>query len=63
MFDNCSTVNGTPLPSKVLGQPNFTSSCATGTPLNQMDGPAGLFVDSTGILWVSDLIVKGFNYY
>jgi len=55
MFKNCSTLTGIPLASQVLGQPNFTSGCASGTALNQMSIPFGLFFDlTTGILWVTD---------
>jgi len=37
----------------VLGQPDFTSNAAHATQIG-MDGPAGVFVDASGRLWVAD---------
>jgi DNA-binding beta-propeller fold protein YncE len=37
----------------VLGQPNFTSSTSA-TTQNGMDSPRGVFLDSSGRLWVAD---------
>ncbi|MBI5933760.1 MAG: NHL repeat-containing protein [Chloroflexi bacterium] len=53
-FDNASSKSNGAAPDRVLGQPDFSTGTpgATASKLNQ---PMGVFADSNGRLWVTDL--------
>ena len=52
-FDNASFKTSGSSADLVLGQSNFTTN-SSGTSVNKMKGPVGVFVDGTERLWVTD---------
>ena len=52
-FDNASYKTSGSSADLVLGQSNFTTN-SSGTSVNKMKGPVGVFVDGTKRLWVTD---------
>jgi predicted esterase/sugar lactone lactonase YvrE len=52
-FDNASSRSNGSSADAVLGQPNFTTN-TSGTTVNKMNGPVGIFVSGAGRLWVTD---------
>ena len=52
-FDNASSKTSGSSADLVLGQSNFTTN-SSGTSINKMKGPVGVFVDGTERLWVTD---------
>ncbi len=52
-FDNASAIVTGAEANGVIGQPDFTTN-STGTTAEKLGGPVGIYVDYTGVLWVSD---------
>jgi predicted esterase/sugar lactone lactonase YvrE len=52
-FDNASSRSSGSSADAVLGQSDFTTN-TSGTTANKMNGPVGIFVSSSGRLWVTD---------
>jgi len=52
-FDNASSKLSGSSADVVLGQTNFTTN-TSGTSVNKLKGPVGVFVDGNGRLWVTD---------
>ncbi|MES2921855.1 MAG: Ig-like domain-containing protein [Verrucomicrobiota bacterium] len=53
MFEAASYRNTQAYPDRVYGQPDFTTN-TSGTAINKMNGPEGVWVDSDDRLWVSE---------
>jgi streptogramin lyase/lysophospholipase L1-like esterase len=61
-FDNASVIPSGSEANAVLGQPDFTTN-STGNTAQKLGGPVGLYVDNSGILWVSDWSNHRVVYY